>query len=70
LIAKVGIHRFSDIGAKRSIGRSGLIVLKNSKIRLPHFSANFQCFIKVDFNCQVQAMTCSHIAEPVFWPTP
>ncbi|XHY16728.1 hypothetical protein SuNHUV7_15190 (plasmid) [Pseudoseohaeicola sp. NH-UV-7] len=49
---------------------SDYAMLKNSKIRLPHFSANFQCFIKVDFNCQEQAMTCPHIAEPVFWPTP
>lgn len=47
-----------------------VIVLKNSKIRLPHFSANFHCISKVDATCPEQAMTAAHIARPVFWPIP
>ena len=46
------------------------IVLKNSKFWLLHFCANFHCVSKLFTNCTVRAMTASHIAKPLFWPTP
>jgi hypothetical protein len=63
-------HLEAEVHLELSNDRTELIALKNSKIRLPHFSVNFHCFIKVDFTCQERAMTDPHIAEPAFWPTP
>ncbi len=51
-------------------GNFGLIVLKNSEFRLPHFSINFHCVSKVQAICPKRVKTASHIAKSVYRPTP
>ncbi len=44
--------------------------MKNSRFRPTRFFAYFHRVSNIDATCPAQAMTASHIAEPMLWPTP
>ena len=60
----------ADILSRRSIGRIGLILLKNLKNPASHFSAKIRCIRKAGPVRTERAIRAAHIAKALIWPTP